>query len=199
MPTLAELLAIPADARPETTTTVTLLPGQHLLKEEHRLVDEHNDLLIDAANRAQEAEDGKTGPRKSAEGGGIADRLAELKAQIADAQASLAEFQGEVGMRGFDGGEWQRYKDAHPPREDSRSDRSIGGSWVNATDLLNDLGQFVVSWNGEPVTDGAAVIQRITPADQTQLVVDFISAHQKRIPRAPKAQTSPSTGSESTA
>lgn len=202
MPSLSELLAMPGDDRPETTTTVTLIKGQHLINEERRLVDEHNDILAKAEQRARDAEEGNAGPRKSAEGGGSAERLEELKGQIAAIQSRLAELQGDVGLVGFDAGEWQRYKDDHPPRKDSRDDQLVGGGWVNATDLLNDLGLFVRTWDGEPLAEGnwdMSLAKKVTPADLAQLVRDVVAMHQSRLPRAPKAPTSPSTGSAGSA
>lgn len=202
MPTLAELRAMPADDRPETTTTVTLIKGQHLLKEERRLVDEYNDLLIQAERRAEDQREGRAAPRKVGEGGGNADRLAELKDAIAAIRDRLAEFQGEVDSRGFGPGEWQRYKDDHPARENNRDDKMAAKGCCNATDLLNDLGQFASAWNGEPLADGdwdGGLVDKIMPGDLAQMVRDIVDMHQDRLPRVPKAQTSPATESAATA
>lgn len=199
MPTLAELLAMPADDRPESTTTVTLIQGQHLLKEAKRLDDERTDLLIQEQRSKSDEDDGKARTRKMGQAAKqLSQQLEKNKTDAEALQGRLAALQGEVGLRGMDPGEWQRYKDAHPPRENSRDDRQWTGGWCNATDLLNDLGQFVVSWDGEHVPDGDAVIMRIAPSDRSQLVHDVVAMHQDRLPRIPKAPISPSTASDAT-
>ena len=202
MPTLAELRAEPVkDDRPKATVTVTLLEGQHLLEEARKLDDERVDLLVQAKRRKQAAEDGKAGPVKPAEGGGAADRLEEIQARHAELQDQLAAFQGEVSLVGFKPGEWQRYKDDHPPRDASRDDKVVASGWCNATDLLNDLARFVTAWDGDTLLEGewdGSISTKVTPADFPELVREVVAMHQSRIPRLPKAKTSPATGSDAT-
>jgi hypothetical protein len=198
MPSLAELRAQTGPKPlPKAVRTVTLIEGQHLLARSQQLEEEHLDLLMAAQRDADKAEDdGRDRTRKAGEKPESANpRIEELKAKIQGLTVELAEFQAEVGLSGLTGGEWQRYKDDHPPREDNKADLRLTGGLCNASEVFGDLGRFVVSWEGDALTKGdwdGWLAERICYADRRDLVTAVVEMHETRLPRSPKSQSSSS-------
>src|SRR5690349_5134212 len=166
MPTLAELRAQSGPKPlPRTTKTVTLVEGQHLLAETEALVEETQDLAREENRLKSETtrkdREGETSgpPRKAGAGASAVRRLEEIKARLEEIEARLAEipdelgdFQGEVGLVGMTGGDWQRFKDDNPPREDNRNDLAFAAGMCDSTALFEALGRFAKTWDGEPVS-----------------------------------------------
>jgi hypothetical protein len=196
MPTLAELRAQTGPKPlPKATRTVTLVEGQHLLARSQELQEKHIDRLM-AIERDREAskDDGRQRTRKAGEKLAATDdpQLAEIKAEMRAISDQLAEFQAEIGLEGMTGGEWQRYKDAHPPREDDKSDERLTSDLCNSSDLFGDLGRFVVSWEGEDLSEtdwDGWLAERICYADRRDLVTAVVEIHEARLPRSPKSQS----------
>ena len=94
-------------------------------------------------------------------------RIAELR-RTADALRTEAadQFGVLVLCAAWSRGEWENFVDEHPPRTEGpakeRDDRRAGGV-VNSSALLDHLGEFVHTWQGEPIT-GADWSSRIEPA-----------------------------------
>jgi len=206
MPTLAELRAQTGPKPlPKATRTVTLIEGQHLLAQVQALEEEKRDLLVQAQRDTEQAED--DGRKRTLKAGQKPEpseppRVEEIKAEIKTTVGHLAEFQAEVGLRGLTGGDWQRYKDEHPPREDNKADLQLTAGLCNASDLFADLGRFVASWEGEDLAAGdwnEHVAERICYADRRDLVSDVVDLHETSLPRSPKSpsSSSPTEGSES--
>lgn len=198
MPTLAELRAQSGPKPlPKATRTVTLVEGQHLLARSQQLQEELVDLLMQAQRDGEAAkDDGRDRTRKAGQKADEPDpRIEKLKTEMKSVVDQLAEFQSVVELSGFTGGDWQRYKDAHPPREDNKADRDLTGDLCNSSDVFNDLGRFVVSWEGEDVADGdwdGWLAERICYADRRDLVAVVVDMHEARLPRSPKLQNSSS-------
>ena len=216
MPTLAELKSQKSATVPKSEVTVTLIEGQHVLAEGQRLQERRADLRVsrqrlqeqvdrDAEARDEEAE------QRTRKGGQKAPppdpRLAQIEAldaEIADldeqvrvlADERLPEFQGVVALTGVTGGEWQRWKDEHPAREDNRTDVEVTAGRCNATDLFKALGEYVSAWDGEPVSkddwDGW-LGEKITYADRRDLVTAVVSMHEVQVVRLPKSSSGSST------
>lgn len=72
----------------------------------------------------------------------ITERLAALYDQIEDAT-------GELRLRAIRDGEWRRWVNDHPPREGDQRDDTVTYGLCNADDLANDLGKWVLSWEGD--------------------------------------------------
>lgn len=72
----------------------------------------------------------------------IRDELAQIEAEIDDAI-------GDLRLRAIPDGEWRRWVNEHPPREEDPRDEQIGYGICNTDDLANDLGMWAVSWNGD--------------------------------------------------
>lgn len=198
MPTLAELRAQAGPKPlPKATRTVTLVEGQHLLAKSQQLQEELVDLLMQAERDREAAkDDGRDRTRKAGQKADDPDpRIEKRRAEIRSVVDQLEEFQSKVDLTGFEGGDWQRYKDQHPPREDSKADRDLTGDLCNSSDVFNDLGRFVVAWQGDALLDGdwdGWLAERICYADRRDLVKVVVDMHEARLPRAPKSQSSSS-------
>lgn len=198
MPSLAELLAQTGPApRPKATVTVTLIEGQHLLDESRRLQERLVDLL--AQGDGEEADESRARVRKAAEPA-RAPEVDEIRAQNKALLPRLAEYQGEIGLVGLGGGDWQRFKEDHPPRKDNPVDRRLAGDWCDADALFNALGRFVASWNGDPVPEGAwdgQLAERVCYADRRDLVSAVVDMHETTLDRVPKSQSGSSMTEDS--
>lgn len=113
--------------------------------------------------------------------------------EIRDLIATLMEqFENEFGTlvvrRTRTDGEWRRWADANPPRgadenkvAHARDLRATAGL-VNADALINDLGAYAWSWNGERLSDGdwdAIFADSVLPGDKMKMaetVVKFYEA-----------------------
>lgn len=198
MPTLAELRAQTGPKPlPKATCTVTMVEGQHLLARSQQLNDELLDVLLEADREKAKDEGGrervrKAGERKPPEN----PRIAELRAEMQDVVDQLGQFQGLLDLSGLSGGAWQRYKDDHPPREDSKADTTLARGLCNSSDLFADLGRFVVAWDGEELADGdwdGWLAERLCYADLRDLVTEIVDLHESKLSRAPKSQSSSSS------
>lgn len=199
MPTLAELRARTGPRPlPKATRTVTLIEGQHLLDEFQRLNEELVDLL---AAHERVSEDGERAgpPLKAGEKKfppEVDQRIESIRTESAALLDRLGEHQGRIGLTGVEGGDWQRWKDEHPPREDNTADQKIGGGLCNTSDLFADLGRYVTSWNGDPVPEGewdAWLGESITYADRRDLVRAVLEMHETGLSRVPFSSSGSST------
>lgn len=200
MPTLAELRAQSGPKPlPRTTKVVTLVEGQHLLAESEELA---NELLTIAREATRVDADGeRTGPpRKAGERPTLGPRADEIKARQEQIPDELAGFQGEIGLRGITGGEWQRFKDENPPRKDNANDAKWTRGNCDSAALFAALGRFVGSWDGENVTADdwdKWLSERITYADRRDLVLSVVDMHEQGLARSPKFRSASPTTSPS--
>lgn len=206
MPTLAELRAQSGtQALPRDERTVTLVEGQHLLTQSQRLEEERVDLLVQAERDAEKAEeDGRKRTQKAGQKPEptVPPRVEEIKAELAALLDSLADFQGKVGLRGITGGEWQRFKDDHPMREDNMVDLRVAKGHCDASALFTQLGRFVASWNGEDLADGDWdnwLAEKITYADRRDLVTAVVDMHEANLPRVSPKSLNGSSATEPSA
>lgn len=197
MATLAELRARTGPVPlPKATRTVTLVEGQHLLDESQRLEEERVDLLIQVERDAEKtADDGRDRTQKAGQKPEPTQppRLDEIRAEQRALAERIAEFQGVLGLTGISGGEWQRFKDENPAREDNDADQRLAGGTCNTSVLFSALGRFVTSWNDEALGDGdwdAWLAERICYADRRDLVTAVVELHESRLPRIPKVASS---------
>lgn len=196
MPTLEEIRARGANApRPKSTHTVTLVTGQHLLDEQKRLSEELTDIMVRATRTDENGE--RVGPPRKASERDLPPRAAEIRTEVAALYEQLSEHQGEVTLvADMSDGEWLRWKDEHPPREDNTADERIGWGYCNTSDLYAELGRFVAQWEGEDVAPGAWdewLAAQITFADKRDLVHAIVELYETKVSRAPKSPSSSST------
>ena len=197
MPTLAELRARKTKSLPTRTRRITL--DLALLADVQRLEEEKRDLLIEAERKADD-EKSDAPRRKMAEG--IPARVGEIDAELGALYDKMRASEGELLLRGVTGGEWQAWKDEHPPREGNQSDERAAYGLCNATDLLNDLGRYVAAWDGEDLAEGdwdGWLRDQVAPGDLRDLVSDVVSMHEVSGVRAPKSSSvSSETGAGAT-
>lgn len=188
MKTLAELRADPKPTRPTFTKRLTL--DTELIANIERLQTEKQDLLHEAAAHKSDDPEKSAKPRKAGEG--IGRRLAEIDQELVAFFAKMRESEGELLVRGMTGGEWQLWKDEHPPREGNVTDEDVAGKLCNASALLPELHKYAAEWNGEPLAEGdwtGWMANKIAPGDLRDLVATFIWTHEKSGVRIPKSLT----------
>lgn len=189
--TLADLRARKSGSgsRPTRVRRVTLDIG--LLADIQRLEEEKRDLQVEARRHTSE-EDREPGQRRRKMGEGASPRLAEIETELGTLYDRLRQSEGELLLRGLTGGEWQTWKDDHPPRAENVTDAEVAYGLCNATDLLNDLGRFVVAWEGETLDEGdwdGWLRDQVAPGDLRDLVNDVVAMHELSGVRAPKSST----------
>jgi len=85
-------------------------------------------------------------------------RISELRRAAEALRVEAAEQSGVLVLRAaWSRGEWENFVDANPPRTEGpakeRDERRAGGV-VDSSALLDRLGDFVHSWQGQPVASG---------------------------------------------
>lgn len=165
---------------------------------------------VRAASAPEEGE--RTGPpRKSGQRGVIAPleaKVEELKAAIDAEQARLdakaAELEterdamrartGDLEIYAPDAGEWQRWKDANPPREGNLTDAEIGSGFCNATALIADLPKYIFAWGGREIPEEkrAAFVERLAYSDRAVVASSVVMMFETRvsIPKSSSASSS---------
>ena len=178
--TLADLRAAKATSRPERAYTVCL--AQHLVAEVGSLTDELASL--DARSVGEDGEETE-GPKKRLGGG--PPRVEEIKARLADLLEEMSEYEGELRIRAVDDGEWRRWTNEHPARDENqpghKRDQAVTFGYCNADDLIDDLGTYAHSWNGEEMSgdDWTVIAASVSAADKKQIASLVVSMHESDI------------------
>lgn len=131
-----------------------------LIKEQVALLDE-----LDERTAAEKPSSERSADAPDERAEEIEARLAEIAAELDDVHAeqdSLAalmeDHTGDVGLVAMEPGEWQRWRNAHPPRDAETSegsyDRQFARNYCNADALINDLARWAKTWNGAPFAEG---------------------------------------------
>lgn len=188
MASLAELRAAASGPvpRPKATATVTLVEGQHLLDAFARLHQRMIDVLANA-EQSEEAEESKARSRKWVDDAPDSE-VEAIKAEQKAILPRLAEFQAEVELVGFEGGEWWRFCEANPPRKDSDIDQRLTGGRCNADAVFQALGRFVATWNGDELQPGdwdSWLAERICVSDRRDMVAEVVDMHEVTVNRVP--------------
>lgn len=188
MATLAELRARKQKSLPTRVKRLTL--EQELLADAERLELERADLVVDS-KRSSNAEGERQGPPPKA-GVGLPKRVVEIDEELRALYAKIRESEGELLLTGITGGEWQTWKDEHPPRAENVTDIQVAYGLCNASDLLGALGDFVKAWNGEDLADGdwdGWLKDLVAPGDLRELVTEVITMQERSGVRIPKSLT----------
>lgn len=182
---LADLRANPPKSRPERSVTICLKP--HLVAEVQALTEELNNLPV-AQILDPEGEKGPK-PRQGQSKPKEHPRAAEIRERLGTLFAEMAEHEGElrIGATTTDG-EWRNWANAHPGREEGepghKRDRDVTLGYCNADDLLEDLGKYAVSWNGEPLAEGdwdSIFAPNIGNPDLKQIATNVIAVFESRL------------------
>lgn len=188
-----------ADLRAEKATqslptrVMPICLNQELIADVQRLEAEKRDLLIDAARKPAD-DDQDAPPQRLAGPAATPPRVSEIDTELEALYDRMREYEGELLLRAIPGGEWQRWKDAHPARENNPTDADIGFGLCNAVDLLDTLDKFAAEWNGEPFGPGEWTdwfVQKVAPADLRDICANVVSLHEQRV-SVPKSQSSSS-------
>lgn len=215
--TLDHLRSSKPKARPERSVTLCLAPD--LVGDVQALVEERSALMQSRAIQDDPEAGGK--PRRA--GQGVCKREREINTELAALFEKIVEHEGEMRLRAtWTDGEWRRWVDAHPPREEGTSghefDQRAAHGICHGADLIEELGAFAFEWNGEKMAPGdwddifAPVVGGGDKATMAQAIVgmyesrlDFqqwrssLSATLSRLNAFDSAQTSPSPNADSTA
>lgn len=117
-------------------------------------------------------------------------RIAEIDAELADLRAKMDEHTGKLTIRAIEAGDWRRWADAHPVRtkgtdDDGRPlidpiDAMHAYGRVNASDLLAELGTFMVAWNGDELRDDqrAFIARKAAPGDLAEVCKQVVQLHE---------------------
>lgn len=185
---LARLLASPTTSRPERDVDICLaqgIPAQigALGQKATELADELAELQAAAPGAPGADANAGQSPRKMAQG--LDPRITEIEAERDQTKAEIRrlsdimrEHTGKLTVaKTISQGEWRRWADANPAREDGRDDHGrpvlngydllVTRGYCNATALLERLGDFATEWDGEPLAKGQwdALVATAHPGD----------------------------------
>ena len=183
---LAELRASTRTSLPIWSYSLCLAQG--LVAEVQAIEEQLLDLRVP---RRDPDDDGP--PRRLAEGPSA--RVVELEDRKAALYEEMREHTGEIRLQGKPAGEWRRFVDANPPRKDNKADEAFTYGLCDADALLASLGDFVVSWNGDPLGEGDwdFIANRAPAGDLKEMCRQVVQLHEMPGARAPKSQKSSST------
>lgn len=115
-----------------------------LLAEVDSLASQLNDAVI-----AHAREDNDNAPPPRYGEGSEPPAIAETRGRLAALYDEIDEATGELRLRAIRDGEWRQWVNAHPPREDNPRDELVALGICNADELAEDLGKWVLSWDGD--------------------------------------------------
>ncbi len=177
---LADLRANPPQSRPERSMTICLAP--HLVAEVEALTAELSSLPT-LQRTSDESPDAP--PRKMAEG--PHPRKAEIQDRLRALVEEMGDLEGELRLRATTDGEWRRWVNDHPPRVEGdpghQRDTEVTGGYCNADDLIDDLGTYAYSWNGETLApdDWSWLVNNMGGPDLKQAATAVVAMHESRL------------------
>jgi hypothetical protein len=138
---------------------------------------------LPAASPADEG--GDTVPRRV--GQGEHPRVGEIRARLAELLDEMAEHEGELRLRASSDGDWRRWVNAHPARDEGQPghfrDEEVAFGYCNADDLIDSLGTYAHSWNGELLApdDWAMLAENVGGPDLKQAATAVVAMHESRL------------------
>lgn len=144
---LAELRQSPRVGLPQRS--YQLCVSSAVLGEYQTLLAQLEEAEVTAAAQS-EGDESKAPPKRMGKGSDAA----RIRARLAELRDELAEHTGTLILRGIDEGSWRLWTDAHPAREGNDRDAAIAFACCNADDLIDDLGTFAHTWNGDALGPG---------------------------------------------
>lgn len=135
--------------------------------------------LDEEFRRAVEAEEASGGRRRV----GSKSKAATIAQQIDTKRTEMEEHTVTVRVRAHEHGEWRRWCDDHPAREDHDTDQKVFMGLCNADDLIGSLGDYVVAINGEEPKDGdwEFVFANANSGDRSGLARVVASMHETSV------------------
>lgn len=107
--------------------------------------------------------------------------VTEIRNKLAAKYDEMDAATGELRLRAIRDGEWRQWVNAHPPRKDDQRDDAVAYGICNSDDLANDLGKWVLSWEGEPlaVDDWEQHIAPLCAGGDLKTLVSMVIAMQE--------------------
>lgn len=184
---LAELRASAHTSLPERAYSLCLAQG--LVAEAQSLQQERGDLDLERATLTvgRTDENGEaSGPPKRV-GEGDPPRVAEIDARLAEIDERLEvlademrDHTGELRLRAIPAGEWRRWVDTNPAREDSKIDEDAAYGLCDSSALLGSLRRFATSYNGDDLGEGDwdFIANRAAPGDLKAICREVVQMHE---------------------
>lgn len=149
--TLAELRADRPKRLAESSITVCLAPD--LVAEIQSLGEELNNLTVGIA---PDEESEQQGPPKRMVGPKEPPRAGEIRARMGDLLQEIANNEGQFRLRATKtDGEWRLWCNSNPSRGEGEPgferDLRFTAGHCNSDALIDDIGSYVVAWNGDPL------------------------------------------------
>lgn len=177
---IADLRANPTTARAERSETICLAPNLVA-----RVVALTEKLTMVVAPPLDDDGEPTGPPRKMGQGLEPAQR--KIRTDLAAALAEMAEHEGEIILRATTDGEWRNWVNAHPARKEDGPgydrDQEVTFGYCNADDLIDDLGKYAYSWDGDRLADGdwAILAGSIAGPDKKRLASVVTSMFESRL------------------
>lgn len=116
-------------------------------------------------------------------------RAAEIRAELGALLEQIEEHEGELAIRArLSDGEWRRWVDSNPARDEDQPGHSrdveVTRGVCNADALIDSLGTFAHSWNGEPLSEGdwASVFEpALGLGDKKELAATVVGLYESRL------------------
>lgn len=191
MASFAEFTSAPASMQTwseKVPTDLGKTAALELLREEREALDEAE---------AAEKQAGTARARKA--GSGVSPRRRKLDTEIAELEKALEDSEATLTLRVLDPGDWLQFVEEHPAADEGEpghtADVTVCRGWVNAKDLLANIGRFIVGWNDETLPEGAWTAEhtkKIPPANAQKVLQSIVDHHQRPV-ILPKSSSASST------
>lgn len=160
------------------------------LEEADRLMFEAAGALQIARQEAQQRAEGDAPPLRPGQPSPVAAAEAEAEKRAAEADAvreRIKEHSVTLLLRGKSAGEWRLWASKHPARDEgdpgSDFDRKWAAGFCNLDDLIRDLPQFIVRYNGEEPSEEWAkfITENGVPADLRNAASALVAMHEQGV------------------
>jgi hypothetical protein len=111
---------------------------------------------------------------------GEGSEVAKIRARLKELAAELEEHTGTLVLQGITEGDWRLWVDEHPAREGNERDEGIAFGCCNADALIDELGRFAHSWNGDTMAPGdwGFLAANAAPGDIKTLAQLVVTMHE---------------------
>jgi hypothetical protein len=173
---LAELRQSKSTSLPERSYSLCLAAA--LVAEMQTLTEELATLPI--RKRSVGDDDKQDGPPRRA-GEGVDPRAAEIQTRMGELWDEMDEHTGELRLRAIKDGDWRLWVDEHPAREDNKRDAQVTYGLCDADALIDDLGRYAATWNGEDLAPGDwdFIESKASTADKKAMATTVLVMHEQ--------------------
>lgn len=167
---IADLRKSPHAGLPRHTMSLCL--SQRLVARVQQLEQEQNAL------RLRPEPEAPSQPRKASQPPDP--RIAEITAELDGLYDEMREHTGDLTVQATSEGEWRRWVEEHPPRDDNTLDEKTALGICNADALFADTFRYAHAWNDETLTadDWTWITQNAAPGDLKAVVTRIVIMHE---------------------